>query len=192
MVLGTVDLVRRRGVSGTSLRDVVRHTKTPRGSLGHHFPQGKGQLLAEAIAVSRTHISRSLAAALEQRGAVQGLRAFAEQWREMLESTRFEAGCAVLPFAIEHWHDGSESEQRVQRQLRQSARETLEEWRALLADALRRESVPRARADSLATVALAAFEGAIVLCRVSRSVEPLEQASGELERMFSAALMEAR
>ena len=49
MVAGAADLMSRRGVNATSLRDVVRHTNTPRGSLGHHFPRGKQQLIEDAL-----------------------------------------------------------------------------------------------------------------------------------------------
>src|SRR4051812_16129292 len=35
MVAGAADLISRRGIHATSLRDVVQHTGTPRGSLAH-------------------------------------------------------------------------------------------------------------------------------------------------------------
>ena len=46
MIAGAADLMSRLGVNATSMRDVVRHTATPRGSIGHHFPDGKRQLIA--------------------------------------------------------------------------------------------------------------------------------------------------
>ena len=49
MIAGAADLMSRRGVNATSMRDVVRHTATPRGSISHHFPDGKRQLIAEAV-----------------------------------------------------------------------------------------------------------------------------------------------
>src|SRR5512140_2322999 len=110
MVAGAADLLRRRGVAATSLREVVRHTGTPRGSLSHHFPDGKAQLLEEAIVYARRHVSRQLGPALEQLGPIQGLRAFADSWRRILESTSFEAGCPVMAVAIEQATDESGSQ----------------------------------------------------------------------------------
>jgi len=54
MVAGAADLMSRRGVNATSMREVVRHTGTPRGSIGHHFPGGKQQLIEIAKALSQS------------------------------------------------------------------------------------------------------------------------------------------
>ena len=57
MISGAADLIRRRGVNATSLRDVVNHTGTPRGSLAFHFPGGKLELVGEAIALADREVS---------------------------------------------------------------------------------------------------------------------------------------
>ncbi len=191
MVLGAVDLVRRRGISATSLRDVVEHTGTPRGSLGHHFPGGKAQLLDEVIACARDHISRSLASALEEHGPSQGLHAFSALWRRMLESSDFEAGCAVLPFAVESGVADSSASAEDRKRLREHAQAALQEWELLVASALRKEGVTVKRAKSLSTLTIAAYEGAIALCRASHSIAPLDKVTAELEWAFDAAIREA-
>jgi hypothetical protein len=48
--------------------------------------------------------------------------------------------------------------------------------------------VAAARARSVATLAVAAVEGAIVLARAQRSAAPLERVAGELERLVGAML----
>jgi len=190
MVLGAVDLVRRRGVAATSLRDVVEHTGTPRGSLGYHFPGGKAQLLNDVIDSARVHISRSLASALEEHGPILGLQAFCALWRKMLESTDFEAGCAVLPFAVESGVTDSSASRGDRERLREHAQEALQEWESLVARSLRKQGVTANRAKSLATLTIAAYEGAIALCRASRSVAPLNTVTAELKCAFAAAMRE--
>src|SRR5437660_7352059 len=91
MVAGAADLMSRRGVNATSMRDVVRHTATPRGSISHHFPDGKRQLIAEAVVFAGQQVSVPLEKAVNQLGAIAGLKAFVASWRRQLESTRFEA-----------------------------------------------------------------------------------------------------
>src|SRR3954449_5436196 len=49
MVLSAVQLLREEGVARTGFRDVVEHSGTPRGSIAHHFPGGKRQLVGEAV-----------------------------------------------------------------------------------------------------------------------------------------------
>ena len=184
-------LFRERGLRATSIGDVVEHTGTPRGSLGHHFPGGKVQLLDEVIACARDHISRSLASALEEHGPIQGLHAFSALWRRMLESSDFEAGCAVLPFAVESGVADSSASAEDRRRLREHAQAALQEWEGLVASSLRKEGVTVKRAKSLSTLTIAAYEGAIALCRASHSVAPLDKVTAELECAFDAAIREA-
>ena len=49
MIRATVDLLRERGYSGTSLGDVLARSGGPRGSIYHHFPGGKQELVTEAL-----------------------------------------------------------------------------------------------------------------------------------------------
>lgn len=105
MIAGAADLLSRRGVHATSLRTVVQHTGTPRGSLGHHFPGGKQQLLEEAVRHAAESVAVPLETLMKERGAVEGLQAFVGWWRRILESSGFEAGCPVLAVAVEPMAD---------------------------------------------------------------------------------------
>ena len=49
MVEGAMALLARRGLHATSFSEVLAATGAPRGSLYHHFPGGKDQLVAEAV-----------------------------------------------------------------------------------------------------------------------------------------------
>ena len=49
MVRGAVSLIRTRGVNATSFSDVLAESGAPRGSIYHHFPNGKEQLAGDAI-----------------------------------------------------------------------------------------------------------------------------------------------
>ena len=49
MVISTALLVREQGARATSIDDVLAHSGAPRGSVYHHFPGGRRQLLSEAI-----------------------------------------------------------------------------------------------------------------------------------------------
>ena len=87
MIAGAADLMSRHGVNATSMRDVVRHTATPRGSIGHHFPDGKRQLIAEAVIFAGKQVSVPLERAMNERGVIGGLAAFVASWRRRLEAT---------------------------------------------------------------------------------------------------------
>ncbi|MDP9962910.1 AcrR family transcriptional regulator [Variovorax paradoxus] len=185
MIAGAADLLSRRGVHATSLRTVVQHTGTPRGSLGHHFPGGKQQLLEEAVRHANESVAVPLETLMKERGAVEGLQAFVGWWRRILESSGFEAGCPVLAVAVEPMAD--EEDAASGEQLRELAHEAFERWEAILAAALRREGVAASRAQRLGALTVAAIEGTVAMCRAARSTRALDDVQLELKAMLMAA-----
>ncbi len=193
MVAGAVDLMRRRGVAATSVREVVRHTGTPRGSISHHFPGGKRQLVEEAVLFAGREVGGPLDRLLKERGAVAGLRAFIAGWRQVLEGSGFEAGCPVLAVAVEQFTSESRDDRQAadaeaQRHLLDLAHGVFGEWQHLLAGALRREGVAAARARRLAALVVASVEGTVAMCRAARDIQPLDDIRAELELVLSAAV----
>jgi TetR/AcrR family transcriptional repressor of lmrAB and yxaGH operons len=51
MIESAVTLLALHGLAGTAFRGVVERSGAPRGSIYHHFPNGKDQLLEAAIEV---------------------------------------------------------------------------------------------------------------------------------------------
>jgi len=188
MVAGAADLLSRRGVHATSLRTVVQHTGTPRGSLGHHFPGGKQELLEEAVRHATDSVAIPLEALLSSRGAVDGLRAFIGWWRKVLESSAFEAGCPVLAVAVEPMAGDEGADERAGERLRQLAHAAFERWETILANALRSEGLPAARARRLGALTVASIEGTVAMCRAARSTQALDDVQRELEAVLSEAL----
>jgi len=62
------------------------------------------------------------------------------------------------------------------------------DWAELLAAALEPHGLEPARARSVATLIIASIEGAVVLSRATRSLEPVERVAGELEELLAATL----
>lgn len=193
MVAGAADLMGRRGVNGTSMRDLVRHTGTPRGSISHHFPRGKQQLIEEAIVFAGAQVSGPLEHLTRDRGAIAGLRTFIALWRQTLEKTKFQAGCPVLAVAVEQIvNDATEREgkpdEAAQGHLLDLADGVFADWQRIMVEALRREGVTSARARRLATLVIASVEGTVAMCRAARSAQPLEDVRLELELVLSTAI----
>ncbi|MDR2279937.1 MAG: TetR/AcrR family transcriptional regulator, partial [Gordonia sp. (in: high G+C Gram-positive bacteria)] len=49
MVAAAADLIARRGVAGTSIGDVLAAADAPRGSVYHHFPGGRAEVIGAAV-----------------------------------------------------------------------------------------------------------------------------------------------
>lgn len=193
MVAGAADLMSRRGVNATSMREVVRHTGTPRGSIGHHFPHGKQQLIEDALVFAGKQVSGPLQHLTETRGAIAGLRTFIALWRQTLERTKFQAGCPVLAVAVEQYVNDaterdSEPDEAAQQHLLDLADGIFADWQRIMFTALRREGVAPARARRLAALVIASTEGTVAMCRAARSAQPLDDVRQELELVLSSAL----
>src|SRR5215470_1863206 len=193
MVAGAADLMSRRGVNGTSMRDVVHHTGTPRGSISHHFPRGKQQLVEDAIVFAGNQVSGPLQHLTQDRGAIAGLREFIALWRKTLERSKFQAGCPVLAVAVEQFvNDATERDGKpdkaAQGRLLDLADGVFADWQRIMVSALRREGVAHARARRLAALVIASTEGTVAMCRAARSAQPLEDVRQELELVLSAAI----
>lgn len=191
MISGAADLISRRGVNGTSLRNVVDHTGTPRGSLSHHFPGGKMQMLEEAIAFASDEVAVPLRAAVADKGVVAGLRSFVGWWRELLVASDFEAGCAVMAVAVEPLTstEGALPESPAQpEKLRALAHAAFTRWETVLADALCQEGVDADQSRRLAVLSVAAIEGTVAICRAARSPHALDDVLQELEALLVARI----
>ena len=196
MVAGAAELLSRQGVNATSLRDVVRHTGTPRGSIAHHFPNGKQELIADAIVFAGKQVSGPLKHLVETRGAVAGLHAFIALWRGTLEKTRFRAGCPVLAVAVEQYTgdagDSAAQHEAAQKRLLDLAHGVFTDWQQIMVAGLRREGVSPARARRLGALIVAGIEGTVAMCRAARSAQALDDVSKELELVLAGALRGSR
>ena len=49
MLISAAEVMRERGAAGVTIDEVLTRSGAPRGSVYHHFPDGRGQILAEAL-----------------------------------------------------------------------------------------------------------------------------------------------
>ena len=178
LVVGAADMIRRRGLNATSVRELAKHARAPLGSTYHYFPGGKEQVATEAVQFAGDVVSRRLVEEL-RRGPVVGLRAFLQLWREVVVSNDFRAGCPVLAVSIEEPQDDETAPL-------DAAAKVFSEWESLLAGSLRDHGATRKDAEQVAALIVAAVEGTIAMCRASRSIEPLDRVAVQLERVVQA------
>lgn len=158
----------RKGLQGASFSEVLAASGAPRGSLYHHFPGGKDELVLDAIDAAAQFALDALG---ERRGraAPEIAAAFVAIWRSVLERSEFTMGCAIAAVTV--------ASQRPD-QLERAAR-SFRAWRARLAELLNAGGVEAARADTLAALLIATCEGAVVLARAERGLEVFDSATGE-------------
>jgi TetR/AcrR family transcriptional regulator, lmrAB and yxaGH operons repressor len=163
MVAGAARLLAERGLQETSFSEVLELTGAPRGSIYHHFPDGKDQLIASAIDLAGSH-----AIALIERSAGQSAEEvtthFLGMWREVLVRSNYRAGCSVLAVTI-----ATDSPD-----LLDHAATVFRTWRQRLAELLKEGGLEPQDAARFAALLIASTEGAVVLSRAEQSMEPFE------------------
>jgi TetR/AcrR family transcriptional regulator, lmrAB and yxaGH operons repressor len=169
MVASAVNLLARRGLQATSFSEVLDHSGAPRGSVYHHFPEGKDQMIGSALDAAG---GRAIELLNQKAGAPAEEVAdwFLHIWREVLIRGKFEAGCAVLAVAV-----AAESPELLD----QTAR-VFRMWRRRLAELLEQGGLQAADATRFAAALIASSEGAVVLARAEQSLEPFDLVAEQL------------
>ncbi|WP_246155161.1 TetR/AcrR family transcriptional regulator [Saccharopolyspora hirsuta] len=184
MLETAMELFNQQGYHGTGVNQVLSESAAPRGSLYFHFPGGKQQLAAEAVAASGRQVGELLALVLadvaEPREAVAAIVGHFE--RALVESD-FRRGCPVATVALEASAESPE--------VRSACGGAYGLWQEQLAERFRGWGITEARADELAVVALSLIEGALLLCKVRRDVAPLRTTGEQLTALLEAARTEA-
>ncbi|GEC05527.1 putative HTH-type transcriptional regulator [Streptomyces spinoverrucosus] len=181
IVAGAADMISRRGLNATSIREMAKHARAPLGSTYHYFPEGKQQLATEAVRFTGEWTARSLRKELEA-GPVAGLRAFLALWRKIVVDSDFRAGCPVLAVSIEE-PSSDETPAALA-----AAADVFTTWESLLADSLREHGAEPDQAAQLATLIVAAVEGTVAMCRAKRSTQPLDHTAEQLQALILATI----
>jgi TetR/AcrR family transcriptional repressor of lmrAB and yxaGH operons len=184
MIRSALYLMGEQGIEATSFSQVIEHSGAPRGSIYHHFPGGKAQLIEEATRYAGDAVVQAVNATVEGHDdPVAAVNAIADFWRTLLYDSEFAAGCPVVAATLEGGNTPA---------AREAARDAFKRWESLYTGMFVRAGVPEERAKSLASMAVSAVEGAVILSRAERSNEPLERVVEEVRTLFQSALADAR
>jgi TetR/AcrR family transcriptional repressor of lmrAB and yxaGH operons len=169
MVAGAARLLAERGLQATSFSEVLELTASPRGSVYHHFPDGKDQLVKAALDRVTAQMGQFFS---PKEGAppekITDL--FLSIWRGVLLRSQFRAGCAVVAVTV-----AADS-----RELLEHTAGIFRAWRGRLAELLVSGGLAPGDAARFAATLIAASEGAVVLSRAEQSIEPFDLVAAEL------------
>jgi TetR/AcrR family transcriptional regulator, lmrAB and yxaGH operons repressor len=176
MLGAAVDLMQRRGLAGTGMREVVDQAAAPRGSLGYHFPDGKEQLAEEAALAAGALFARGIAKAFEGVTASEGVARFAAAMADSLETSDFQRGCPLATTALET----AATSDRIAA----ACDAGFSSWQAPIRDALRRDGFTPALARDRALLVLSALEGALLLARAKRDANAVRTVARQLRPLL--------
>ena len=177
MLVSAAEVMRERGVAGVTIDEVLTRSGAPRGSVYYHFPDGRNQILTEAL----QYAGEAITAVIDDAAAKGGMflvRQFVDFWEELLAESDFTAGCPVVAAAIGSTED--------EPQLMSVAGAIFNHWRDALTRAFVTDGFEESDAASLAIMCIASLEGAVVLCRSTRSADPLRDVAAQVEFLIKS------
>ena len=173
-------LFRQQGYHGTALHDVLAAGGSPRGSLYFHFPGGKEEIGEAALTLAGEAVRQAIAHAAEtSENALVFLTRVARGMAADLEKSGYQEGCPIATTALE-----TAAQSDV---LGAATRGAFQKWENEIKRGLERFGMTPDDASSTATTVLSLLEGALLLARTYRSLEPMHRAEQALKLLLSAA-----
>jgi AcrR family transcriptional regulator len=184
IMFASAELFRRHGYTGTGLKQVVAQAEAPFGSLYHFFPGGKEQLGEEVIRASGAfYLQLWHAIADPAPDPVAAVEDFFTGAAQTLVDTDYADACPIATIALEV---ASRHET-----LRVATADAFTSWIDAITEYLHGAGLDPASARRVGLSMLCGLEGAFVLARALRSIEPLEVAGAAAAADVRAALAAA-
>jgi TetR/AcrR family transcriptional repressor of lmrAB and yxaGH operons len=162
-------LFRQQGYHGTALHDILEAGGSPRGSLYFHFPGGKEEIGQAALTLAGEAVRAAIARATEASDNAESfLVRIVRGMAADLERSGYTEGCPIATTALE---TSAQSDA-----LGAATRSAFQKWELEIKRGLFRLGMPAGDADLCATMVLSQLEGALLLARTYRSLEPIHRA----------------
>jgi TetR/AcrR family transcriptional repressor of lmrAB and yxaGH operons len=179
-LVAAAKLFRRQGYHGTALHDILTAGGSPRGSLYFHFPRGKEEIAEQALALAAEGVRAAIAGAADTSESAEiFLVRIARGMAADLERSNFSEGCPIATTALE---TAAQSEI-----LGAAARSAFQTWELEIKRGLERFCMAEADAVDMAMSVLSQLEGALLLARSYRSIEPMRRAEYVVTLLARAA-----
>ncbi|EGD54870.1 TetR/AcrR family transcriptional regulator [Gordonia neofelifaecis] len=174
----------RQGYGGTGIKTVLADAQAPYGSLYHFFPGGKEELGAAALKYGadkhREDIERFHPPGSD---AVEATRISFEHTAEIMTTSDYTHACPVATVALET----SSTHER----LREAAATAFASWIDVLQTRYAEAGMSDEVAHEVAIQCFCLMEGALLLARTSKSVEPLHVAGRAAVGLITDALADS-
>ncbi|HMT05010.1 MAG TPA: TetR family transcriptional regulator C-terminal domain-containing protein [Solirubrobacterales bacterium] len=178
MVTSAALLIRESGVGGTSFAKVLVHSKSPRGSIGHHFPGGKSEMVKDAISWAGDKATEMMRNEVGSGASTQDVFVLvAGLYRDALINSDYAAGCPI-GVAAQESHQEEEIRKAIQR--------VFDDWRNILQTQLIKEGRSANESRDLAQLAVASVEGALLIARIDQDSGPVDSIIRQITPLLSA------
>jgi len=183
IIEAAISLMRRSGLSGAGINEIVAQSRAPKGSIYHFFPQGKLQIVNEALAVYAERglaaWGQALATAEEPGGKIHALF---DAIAARTELGQYRASCAAGAVTLDLDNDFEV--------VRVAIANAFSQWIELISTHFPISNAERRK--SFAGLVLTVIEGAFIRARAERSSKPFQDAAGWLAEIAEREVRQSR
>lgn len=178
ILLAACTLLEKQGYPATGLNEIVKVSGAPKGSLYYYFPDGKEQIVSEAVLFAGNILVERMRAELAKvDNPIQALYEYIVRLAGKVEEKRFTAGNPLMIVAVE----AAGSSERIS----QACREVYAQLEAVLQEKMVCCGMSETEAAEQARLTLASLEGSVILSRIYRTADPLRTLAGHLKDSLS-------
>jgi len=181
MINAAITLLRGSGLSGAGINQVIAASGAPKGSMYHHFPGGKLELVGTALEAWGASVEQRLRGALAGPGGTpRNIRAVFEASAKSLAQAGYARSCAIGTVTLDLDQETAP--------LAPVCARILASWHAAVADAL--ATIPEPRRGVLARFVITSLQGAQIQARAAHDQRFLLEAGELTAALITQALSE--
>ncbi|MCQ6279323.1 TetR/AcrR family transcriptional regulator [Bacillus sp. EB600] len=170
-------LFQKKGYKGVGLNEILKVCKITKGSLYHHFPNGKEELLIACLRLMNETIKTKMAGIFHKYPSTQ--TATVATIELMLDDFERDGMITGYTFSSIVYEMASLSEP-----VRNACADSFSKIQMIVSNKLVEDGFSKESADSIALMVTASIEGGILLCLAQKSSDPLKIVSKGLPNLL--------
>ena len=176
LIVAASELLQVKGYFGTGITEVLKQAGVPKGSMYHHFPNGKDQLVVESLWYSTYEMLGSFKGVMKGKpNGLLGLCGIIDLLSKDLVESGYSRACWIATVNLEVGGD--------QPEIQQACQNIYHYWLKSLEDYLiyKKEDNPKEKARFFLTL----LEGGFILAKASKDVAYMNKIKEDLKLIFN-------
>ena len=172
-------LFQQRGYFAVGTAEILEAADAPKGSMYHHFPDGKEQIAIEAVTAIRDDVlSLMQRYANEQRSVADSIRSLARGMSSWLKDSAWREGTMLATTTVGSVPDLPK--------LHAAIKDAFDAWRTQIVSQLVDEGWARHSARAMAQFILSGIEGAMIVARIDQNERAVIDVANSLAEVLDA------
>ena len=172
----TAKLIREKGIAATGIAELVEISAVPKGSIYHHFPGGKDDLIIAAIQNFKDLMSAAFKASLKGKStAKSGLTSILDYYIDSLEKSNFRNGCPLAIVAMESSGNND--------LINNTCKEVMDYWVDNLTSYFKYKGSNAGRNEAIEFITR--LEGSLIMCQIYNDTKSLSHLKKQLSSIIN-------